>query len=573
TCQFIPWCNPCSRTECTLRACEHPAVRTCDSGNTDCQKLGCEDACKPRVCEKSTPGCNIYECQHACYQICFTEDCINPWSCQPDCECLCDGPCGTKPPHALCEGECNTRLCAINLANPRDHAFQTHMIEGATITCTLRECQSDCELRTDCKGVPKCTRYTCQGACDCQPPSTNAAATTDTAPETTVTTPNATATVETTDGTTSAIDTTVIETTTEDMTTNTTIATTEEDVATTSSPSNTTTIGTGTAAATTTTPAATTTTPTPTTTTPGTTTTPTPTTLYYCPVPPGCIACPFGPAGMGAEWDEVCESEICANPICANFDCTCSGSTGQRPEFIGMPVAESRKSGDKNDEPFLEKCHYAGCAKPAATQELCPGCGYCRDCDWYYFGTVHCTGCQFGSDCIAQAQCNHSSCIKALDGLLIGICVNPETPQRHGPRNDWCGQHAMCIGCCPDPNVDGKFGGRITYKGFSMVKPEDLGVRGCVFSDKVSGVLHESCKSPNDLVTCNVCAGNRVEMCVSCTAVRYGVVICRGCSRHSDCISGLQNGSRTDGWCEECGLCKVVIPPALESCCDKSGVH
>ncbi|MCL1789273.1 MAG: glycoside hydrolase family 5 protein, partial [Oscillospiraceae bacterium] len=180
TCQFIPWCNPCSRTECTLRACEHPAVRTCDSGNADCKKLGCETACKPRVCEKSTPGCNIYECQTACHQICFTPGCNNPWSCQPDCECLCDGPCGTKPPHELCEGGCNMRHCAINLANPQHHPFQTHMISGATITCNLRQCQGDCTLRTDCKAVEKCTRYTCQGVCDCLPPATTSAMTTAT---------------------------------------------------------------------------------------------------------------------------------------------------------------------------------------------------------------------------------------------------------------------------------------------------------------------------------------------------------------------------------------------------------
>ncbi|MCL2071904.1 MAG: hypothetical protein FWH07_06705, partial [Oscillospiraceae bacterium] len=245
---------------------------------------------------------------------------------------------------------------------------------------------------------------------------------------------------------------------------------------------------------------------------------------------------------------------------------------GVRPDYIpAFDDSGERADGNPDNTPFVADCEECG-----VEAELCPGCGYCADCDWIMFGILHCRGCGFGTDCIASAQCDHND--GECNGAY-GICTSETDPSpRAGFRNDWNGEHFMCQGCLEADEEFVPTAGRISWSGFSTITPVQGSTIVCVFF----GQPHSTCTEENstDIADCAACpiSDNEEEnlyICITCTGVRYGIVVCRGCSRHSDCISGVQNAGEgspvAEGWCDTCGNCKVeeVRPPFADplSCC------
>jgi hypothetical protein len=117
------------------------------------------------------------------------------------------------------------------------------------------------------------------------------------------------------------------------------------------------------------------------------------------------------------------------------------------------------------------------CAAPGATDEapVCLYCGYCRPCDWYWFGTLHCGTCFRGSDCGAlfgrgwcatclecHECCAAGSCTAtsaagsatAGTGASTGACACATACQQTGPRCTVCNYSANCLfsGLGPAPN-------------------------------------------------------------------------------------------------------------------------
>ncbi|MCL1902828.1 MAG: hypothetical protein FWF94_00230 [Oscillospiraceae bacterium] len=599
TCLFIPWCALCD--SCGKYACDHDPIQDCLSGNENCKKLGCEPACAIE-CKVPAPdgpnaNCTRYQCQPACVKDCPQPTCEGPWSCMFACDCTCDQ-CFNKPTHRFCYGQgCPFRICQIGML---DHPVETH---GAfNIPCPLqrRSCEPACEVvcprpannscgKLDCQGpkcelrvcpggVPTCILYDCQNACNHTEVPITETTTEVTTIETTVTTIETTVTTETTPEITTTEEET--ETTPEDTTTDEETETTPEDTTTeeiTTTPDDTTVTDeetstslvsetgdiisesesdTTTEEVTTTTEEETTTIATTVTTTPATTTTPEPTTPYEC--EPACIPCPD------------CESVVCGNQKCIHFDCTCLKGMGQRPVHMPRPKDIQTlgiQDGKPDNDEILRDCQYPGCSQ--TNVPVCPRCTYCRDCDWYYFGTVHCDDCGFGSDCIASAQCTHGKCQAG------GICLKKDEPEEgdedttsRTTRNDWCTECSKCRLCC------GHGAGKMRFKwgenADSLGTYEKTGAT-CAFSDE--DLYEDTCQTPYHVVKCNVCAGEnaRFDMCISCAGIRYGIVVCKGCGRHSDCISGSQTdtivGSRAKGWCKTCGYCKIPNPPYSTTCC------
>jgi hypothetical protein len=246
------------------------------------------------------------------------------------------------------------------------------------------------------------------------------------------------------------------------------------------------------------------------------------------------------PCGTPATVSGACNSPCV---VCAPCTCPASGE-GERPIHIPRPsdvAASSIQDGQPNEPLIRNSCKYPGCSK--TNVEVCPRCEYCRDCDWWHFGVVHCTTCKFGSDCIASEHSNNTT--------------------RPG-RNDWCGTCNLCQGCC------GQHTGRIVWTGFTATDFKNAAV--CVFA----GAQHDTCKAPNssEVVNCRACPSDRFDMCITCVGIRHGIVVCQGCRRHSDCISAQQagdpnnsEGRRAAGWCHICNRCKVTGPLVPTACC------
>jgi hypothetical protein len=195
----------------------------------------------------------------------------------------------------------------------------------------------------------------------------------------------------------------------------------------------------------------------------------------------------------------VCESPSC--PVCPDCnrrravnpgDCLCT-CDDDRPEHIN-PVDPTRPPGQPNTIRNAN-CSFAGCNR--TNVDTCPSCGYCRQCEWQYFGIIHCISCRWGGDCLAS------------EGVAI----------------DWCSQHNRCNGCCG-------------CGASANIVPPTLATttRVCVY-----------CTSRTQ---CSICP---VPVCGECNWIRFGIVTCQGCRRDGDCISGI-GGSWTAG-SARCGFC------------------
>jgi hypothetical protein len=214
--------------------------------------------------------------------------------------------------------------------------------------------------------------------------------------------------------------------------------------------------------------------------------------LDVCPI---CGA-PTDECPSATEVGICCPScEVPSCPLCPDCnrrravnpgDCMCTCDE-DRPEPI-VPVDPGRPAGQSNSVRNAN-CTFAGCSR--TNVPTCPCCGYCRQCEWQYFGIIHCTSCQWGGDCLAS------------EGTAI----------------DWCSQHNQCHSCCGcGPNANIVLPGTATIAG-----------RLCVYC--------------SERVHCSACS---VPVCGDCNWIRFGVVTCPGCRRDGDCISAA-NGTWTAG--------------------------
>jgi hypothetical protein len=121
-------------------------------------------------------------------------------------------------------------------------------------------------------------------------------------------------------------------------------------------------------------------------------------------------------------------------------------------------------------------------------------CGFCVTCDWEIHGIIHCTGCLWGTDCLAE------------NGV------------------SWCGVCFVCENCCDCGNP--------VRPGWGL-NP----LTGCI-----------SCRqSSYGCISCN--------WCVDCNW-DYGIIICRGCKRSGGCLSAAKIAwCRRCNNCFECCSC------------------
>jgi hypothetical protein len=215
---------------------------------------------------------------------------------------------------------------------------------------------------------------------------------------------------------------------------------------------------------------------------------------------------PSPPGGTVGPWCPVCEVPV---------EDTDGGRVrplgrDNRPHFPTIPrIPGGGNVGEQN--PVLT----TPCANPlrasnpscSSAAGVCHSCGYCRSCEWVFFGVIHCQRCQWGTDCIA-----------ALRGRA-------ETDGRQAIR--WCNSSQggtrihQCTACCV------AVGGHCTSLDDASFAHGDVQTRPvpCSFECGRESVC---------LANCTHCP---VDVCARCSWRGFGIIVCRGCSRTTDCIS------------------------------------
>jgi hypothetical protein len=118
---------------------------------------------------------------------------------------------------------------------------------------------------------------------------------------------------------------------------------------------------------------------------------------------------------------------------------------------------------------------------------VCHSCGYCDLCEFEIFGIVHCSGCNWGGDCLSAAGIN------------------------------WCYTCFICELCCEN------------YSEHSALECPIIADydRQCVLCDRFG-------------VACDLC-----DVCAECNRFGFGILTCLDCFRSMDCIARI--GARRCG--------------------------
>jgi hypothetical protein len=161
------------------------------------------------------------------------------------------------------------------------------------------------------------------------------------------------------------------------------------------------------------------------------------------------------------------------------------------------------------------------CSSGTSQVPVCHSCGYCRPCEWRYFGVIHCTSCQWGTDCLAALRGRRGEDNETPEPMT-------DTTGRRTIR--WCSENGICAACCTHCGAN-EANGSNTSPAFAHADVTERPDVLCDYDDGRPSVCRADCNH------------HAVNSCARCAWRGYGVIVCRGCSRTTDCISASGAGT------------------------------
>ena len=77
--------------------------------------------------------------------------------------------------------------------------------------------------------------------------------------------------------------------------------------------------------------------------------------------------------------------------------------------------------------------------------DLCPQCQWCVYCDWEYYDIIHCPGCLYSEDCLAESDitefcpyCKNCQACCKCGGAVSGVCDKCGTNRKICVSCNWC---------------------------------------------------------------------------------------------------------------------------------------